>query len=92
MPFNRASNLAAVGQDKVMLVLLMSFFAVLTVLLIPSLVRGHEAAVARDQWRKLTNKPIIVETPRPTAHSHLYPVHARNISRDSAPDLSGSFF
>ena len=79
----RLNSFANVGQDTVMLVILLLFFAVLTILLIPFIVKEHQAARSREEWRKATNSPIIKDNK--TKHSFIYPVNSRNISLDSPP-------
>jgi hypothetical protein len=82
----RINSFANVGQDTVMLVILLLFFAVLTILLIPFIVKEHQAARSREEWRKATNSPIIRDTR--TKHSFIYPVNSRNISLDSPPEYN----
>tara|TARA_B100001094_G_scaffold196757_1_gene190818 strand:- start:23 stop:250 length:228 start_codon:yes stop_codon:yes gene_type:complete len=70
-----------------MLVILLLLFAVLTILLIPFIVKEHKAARSRDNWRKATNSPIIKDNK--TKHNFIYPVHgSRNISLDSPPEYN----
>jgi hypothetical protein len=82
----RINRLANIGQDTVMLVILLIFFAVLTILLIPFIVKEHQAARSREEWRKATNSPIIKDNK--TKHSFIYPVNSRNISLDSPPEYN----
>lgn len=82
----RFNGFANVGQDTVIIVILLLFFAVLTILLIPFIVKEHQAARSREEWRKATNSPMLRETR--TKHSFIYPVNSRNISLDSPPEYN----
>ncbi len=83
MLFNRFTN---VGQDTVTLVIMLLFFAVVTILFIPFIVKEHLGAKSREEWRKATNSPIIKDNK--TKHSFIYPVNSRNISLDSPPEYN----
>ena len=52
----RLENIAGSGipQNTIVLIILITFFFVLIVLIVPYIVREHEAALARDSWRKAT--------------------------------------
>jgi competence protein ComGC len=80
----RFNSFANVGQDTVVLVILLLFFAVLTILFIPFIVKEHQAARSRDNWRKATSSSIVVDDVTQKSFM-MYPVNSRNISLDSPP-------
>lgn len=86
MRFN-STSFNYLGEDTVMLVIMLIFFAVVTILLIPFIVKEHQNAKSREEWRKATNSPIIKNNTR-TKHSYIYPVNSRNISLDSPPNYN----